>query len=64
MQIYPLDSTYTIFIVSYLFYLFACMCSCDTLDGVSFEDHQGQGFEEYEQQQQFQEGKWTLDHIC
>jgi len=46
--------------ISYLLYLFACMCSCDVLDGVPFEEQQEQGFEEAEQQQQFKEGKWFL----
>ena len=47
--------------VSYSLQLFACMCSCDALDGVSFEERQEQGFEEAEQQQQcFDEGKWSL----
>jgi len=32
------------------------MCSCDALDGAPFEELQEQGFEEAEQQQQFEEG--------
>ena len=48
-------------IVSYLLQLFACMCLCDALDGVPFDERQEQGFEEAKQQQQcFDEGKWSL----
>ena len=50
----------------YYFLSFAIVCLyvlvC-ALDGVPFEEQQEQGFEEVEQQQCFDEGKWILDHI-
>ena len=57
----------TVFIVwctvSYCLYLFACMCVCDAIDDPQFEEQQqDQGFGGPDQQQ-FEEGKWTLDHI-
>ena len=48
-------------IVYYLLSLLACMCVCDAIDGAPFEDYQEQGFEDAEQQQHFEQGKWTLE---
>ena len=45
--------------VSYLFYLLVCMYLCDVLDDTPFEDQQEQGFDNDDQQQHFEEGKWT-----
>ena len=46
--------------VSYLLNLLACIYLCDAIDGALFEDQQEQGFEDFEQQQPFEEGKWPL----
>ena len=46
--------------VSYLLNLLACIYLCDAIDGALFEDQQEQGFEDVEQQQPFEEGKWPL----
>jgi hypothetical protein len=47
--------------ISYLSYLFACMYLCVTIDGAQFEGLQEQSFEDVpEQQQFFDEGKWSL----
>jgi hypothetical protein len=32
--------------ISYLLYLFVCMCLCVTIDGAKFEGPQEQGFED------------------
>ena len=40
------------------------MYLCDATDGAPFGDQQEQAFEDAEQQQHFEEGKWTLDHAC
>ena len=50
--------------VSYLLNLLACIYLCDAIDGAPYEDKQEQGFEDPDQQQHFEEGKWTLDHAC
>ena len=36
------------------------MYLCEAIDGAPFEDQQEQAFEDTEQQQQFEEGKWPL----
>jgi hypothetical protein len=42
-------------------YLFACMYLCVTIDDAQFKGPQEQGFEDApEQQQNFDEGKWSL----
>jgi hypothetical protein len=42
-------------------YFLICMYLCVALDGAQFEGLQVQGFEEaLEQQQYFEEGKWSL----
>jgi len=35
------------------------MYVCDVIDGAPFEDYQEQGFDDAEQQQHFEQGKWT-----
>jgi hypothetical protein len=46
--------------VSYLLHLSVCMYLCVTIDG-AYEGSQEQGFEDaLEQQQCFDEGKWSL----
>jgi hypothetical protein len=36
------------------------MYLCDAIEGAQLEDSQEQGFEEAEQQQDFEESKWSL----
>ena len=35
------------------------MYLCDVLDNTPFKDQQEQGFDDADQQQHFEEGKWT-----
>jgi hypothetical protein len=47
--------------VSYLLSLFVCMYLCVTIDCAQFEGLQEQRFEDVSEQQQFfDEGKWSL----
>ena len=49
--------------VSYLLYLFACMCVCDAIDDPQFEEQQQDQDFGGPDQRQFEEVKWPLDHV-
>jgi hypothetical protein len=48
--------------VSYLLYLFACMCVFGAIDDSQFKEQQQDQAFEGPDQQHFEQGKWTLDH--
>ena len=49
--------------VSYCLYLFVCMCVFGAIDDPQFEEQQQDQDFGGPDQQQFEEGKWTLDHV-
>ena len=49
--------------VSYYLYLFVCICVVGAIDDPQFEEQQQDQDFGGPDQQQFEEGKWTLDHV-